>query len=136
MSSQKTLKNSNYSSLEYCQVPPDNIDQFYKQTLFISRQISEQYHRSLYTVFWAIFNWYVSFYTKTDQEELEDEMMKKIVQKVVEANSRGVTEEMSKNWIIPEFLFFKNILCHKIHFYQEFQGFVEFSKLSDVPLRK
>ena len=55
-------------------------------------------------MFLAIFNFYISFNTKTEQEELEEEMLRKIVQKVVAANADAVTEEKCKNWI--DYLYF------------------------------
>ena len=73
----------------------ENWTVFFVQLEFQGKLINEQYSRSRITVFFAIFNWYSSF----DQEELDDEMVKKIVQKVVAANSDGVTKEKCKNWI-------------------------------------
>lgn len=70
-------------------------------------------------MFLAIFNFYLSFDTKTEQEELEEEMVRKIVQKVVAANAGAVTEEKCKNWI--DYLYYIIfVLNNPIHFYQDF----------------
>ena len=47
-------------------------------------------------MFLAIFNWYFSYDTKVDQQELENEILKKIAKKVVKANANGVLEECYK----------------------------------------
>ena len=72
----------------------------------------------------AVFNWYCSLNTKTEQEELEEEMLRKIVQKVVAANSDAVTEEKCKNWIDNFYQNKKSFLIHTIQsiFTRTFRG--------------